>query len=390
MGRKYFLLYLILLSFCSCATKYKSLNVNYHRATQTLDSIYKYYSVNNSSLLRETYPFQDTYKATYLASEPTSSVNQFSYLWPYSGVFSAVNTIYEVSGNKFYKEMLDNKVLPGLENYFDSLRKPFAYSSYVNTVSPSDRFYDDNIWLGIDFTNLYLLTKNKEYLKKANLIWNFIESGTDSVLGGGIYWCEQKKESKNTCSNAPGAVFALKLYQATGEKSFLDKGTRLYEWTKRNLQDKSDELYYDNINLSGHIGKAKYPYNSGQMLQAASLLYKLSKNKDYLDDAQKLATASSNYFFSKRGNINYLKDENDWFIAVMLRGFYELYTIDHNPKYLKDYQESLDFLWKNGRTEKGLFDDNQFNAPFKEKKTKWLLTQAALVEIYARLSNFKQ
>jgi len=25
------------------------------------------------------------------------------------------------------------------------------------------------------------------------MIWKFIESGTDDVLGGGIYWCEQKK-----------------------------------------------------------------------------------------------------------------------------------------------------------------------------------------------------
>ena len=131
--------------------------------------------------------------------------NAYSYLWPFSGTFSAVNALYEATADARYLEMLDRRVLTGLEHYLDVTRKPFAYASYVNMALPSDRFYDDNIWLGIDFTDIYRLTKKKSYLKKAKMIWQFLESGTDDVLGGGIYWCEQKKESKNTCSNAPGA-----------------------------------------------------------------------------------------------------------------------------------------------------------------------------------------
>ena len=77
------------------------------------------------------------------------------------------------------------------------------------------------------------MTGKQAYLEKAKLIWKFILSGKDDVLGGGIYWCEQKKESKNTCSNAPGAVFALKLFQATQDDAYLKEGKELYEWTKR-------------------------------------------------------------------------------------------------------------------------------------------------------------
>ena len=69
-----------------------------------------------------------------------------------------------------------------------------------------------------------MLTKEPKYLQKAQLIWNFIESGTDDNLGGGIYWCEQRKESKNTCSNAPGSVFALKLFEATKDSAYFVKG----------------------------------------------------------------------------------------------------------------------------------------------------------------------
>ena len=40
------------------------------------------------------------------------------------------------------------------------------------------------------------MTGKQAYLEKAKLIWKFILSGKDDVLGGGVYWCEQKKESK--------------------------------------------------------------------------------------------------------------------------------------------------------------------------------------------------
>jgi len=187
------------------------------RAKQTLDSLYSYYSIPGTQLLRENYPSNIAeYTATYLASEEQKNMpNQYSYLWPYSGTFSAVNALFEATQDTIYQSLLNKKVLVGLEEYFDTRRVPEAYASYINTAPQSDRFYDDNIWLGIDFTDTYLITKENKYLQKAELIWKFIESGTDNKLGGGIYWCEQKKASKNTCSNAPGSVFALKLFQAT-------------------------------------------------------------------------------------------------------------------------------------------------------------------------------
>lgn len=389
MNKSLSLLFLILFPFYNCIGKHPTTNANYYRkATQTIDSIYKYYSVEGSFLLRETFPFESSHTATYLAEEPVPATNQYSYLWPYSGIFSAINAIYAVHKDDSFKQILNDKVLPGLEEYFDSQRKPFAYSSYIATAPFSDRFYDDNIWLGIDFANLYLMTKEDKYLQKSELIWRFIESGTDSILGDGIYWCEQKKESKNTCSNAPGAVIALKLYEATKQNHYLERGKQLYNWTQQHLQDPEDGLYYDNIGLGGRIGKAKYPYNSGQMLQAASLLYKLTHEQQYLVEAQKLAAACSNYFFIEETNGHrMLRNENNWFIAVMLRGFEELYLIDNNPRYISDFKKSMDYAWTKSRKGNGLFEDNQFNEPSKKKKTKWLLTQAAMVEMYARLSN---
>ena len=366
-------------------------NSNLDRARQTLDSLYLNYSVDNSSLLRENYPFDEQHTVTYLASEEQANIpNQFSYLWPYSGTFSAVNALFEATHDKKYKKLLDSRVLPGLEEYFDTQRVPNAYSSYIRTAPASDRFYDDNVWLGIDFTDTYQMTQEQKYLDKAQLIWKFIESGTDSILGGGIYWCEQKKESKNTCSNAPGSVLALKLFKATNDSSYFEKGKKLYEWTQRNLQDSADYLYFDNIRLDGKIGKAKFAYNSGQMMQSAALLYQLTKNPIYLKDAQNIAKECFNYFFTdftpatNEEAFRMLKKGDIWFTAVMLRGFIELYRIDKDKTYINAFNKSLSYAWDNARDENGVFNTD-LSGKSKDQK-KWLLTQAAMVEMYSRLA----
>lgn len=374
---------------CANATE-APVNPNLERAQQTLDSIYKYYSVDSTCLLRENYPFDSRHKVTYLASEDQANIpNQFSYLWPYSGTFSAVNALYEATGDEKYHQLLDERVLRGLEEYFDTARTPNAYSSYINSAPVSDRFYDDNVWLGIDFTDTYQQTKDKKYLDKAEMIWDFIESGTDDVLGGGIYWCEQKKESKNTCSNAPGSVFALKLFKATGDSTYLAKGKALYDWTKANLQDTTDCLYFDNIGIKGNIGRAKFAYNSGQMMQSAALLYQLTGDSAYLTEAQDIARACYDRFFTdlttpEGETFRMIKKGDVWFTAVMLRGFIELYGLDGDRTYIDAFDKSLAYAWDNGRNSKGLFHADLSGE--KKDRKKWLLTQAAVVEMYARLA----
>lgn len=389
------LFYVICLSCCAnkTVTQENPTDENLTRAEQTLEALYKNYAVPGSNLLRETFPFDDAHQATYLASdEATNILNQYSYLWPFSGTFSAVNALLETTGDQKYREILDKNVLTGLEEYFDTQREPPAYSSYINGAPISDRFYDDNVWLGIDFTDTYRMTGDAKYLDKAKLIWQFIESGTDDLLGGGIYWCEQRKESKNTCSNAPGAVYALKLFMATSDSTYFQKGKDLYNWTKENLQDSEDKLFFDNIRLDGSVDKRKYAYNSGQMLQAAVLLHKLTEEKGYLDEANEIAASCAKHFFTDHTNsdgqsFKLIKNGDIWFTAVMLRGFTELYSVDTNPFYIDLFKTSLEYSWHHMRDENGLYNTDWSGQKKDDKK--WLLTQAAFVEMQARLAAIK-
>src|SRR5690606_13836727 len=271
-------------------------------AAVTLDSIYVHYGVPDESLLRETYPFDASHKATYLAEESQGDQrpNQYSYLWPFSGSLSAQVARYEMENAPDILEQIEQRVLPGLNAYYDK-RVPHGYASYIQSAPQSDRFYDDNVWLGIDFTDLYIQSGNQKYLTKAKEIWEFVASGMDAKLGGGIYWYEQHKTSKNTCSNAPGVVFLVKLHQATNETDYLTQAIALYEWTKTHLSDPEDGLYWDNIKLDGQVDERKYPYNSGQMLQAATLLYQVTGEDKYLEEAQEIAESGHNFFFYPPG-----------------------------------------------------------------------------------------
>lgn len=68
-----------------------------------------------------------------------------------------------------YQKLLDEKVLPGLAEYFDTRRMPEAYASYIKDAPLSDRFYDDNVWLGIDFTDVYLMTSKRTICRAPSL-----------------------------------------------------------------------------------------------------------------------------------------------------------------------------------------------------------------------------
>lgn len=362
-------------------------NVDLHRARTMKKTIYSLYRVDDTPLLAENYPQQSGDRATYLAEGADQSVNEYSFLWPYSGTLSMMAALYDATGNGKYLDFIDHITLEGLDRYYDTSREPHAYASYVTTET-ADRFYDDNIWLAIDFTDLYLTTGEEEYLSGACGIWDFVMSGRDTLLGDGIYWCEQKKHSKNTCSNAPAAVCALKLYKATGEEEFLATGRALYEWVFTTLRDTQDNLYFDNMSLEGNISRAKYSYNSGQMIEAGALLYSITGEDRFLREAQATADACFDRWFKAvqdgEEQIRIMESGDVWFDAVMLRGLIALYRIDGEAEYLKAVSRTLDYAWRNGRDKDGLF--GKYLSKQDENPRRWLLTQAAYAEMSARMA----
>ncbi|HKI87837.1 MAG TPA: glycoside hydrolase family 76 protein [Draconibacterium sp.] len=367
----------------------KKNNQNIVRAEATLIHIFQLYDSGYDHLLNETYPYKEDNKVTYLAGADTLKGKRVAYLWPTSGVFSGVNTLLKSTKNQKYAEMLKMKIFPGLQHYYDTTRKPFCYQSYITEAGHSDRFYDDNVWLALDFCESFQLTGEAQFLQKSKDTWKFVISGWDENLDGGIYWCEQKKKSKNTCSNAPAAVLAFKLFEATKDSSYFYWGEKIYNWTKANLQDPADHLYFDNVKMNGKVDSAKYTYNSGQMLQATALLYKFTGEKDYLSEAQNIAKSAISHFTEdfttpEGRQIRLFKNTGNWFNTILFRGYAELYQLDNNPEFIQIFQDNLEQLWNHVRDENGLFGKDWTGK--EKKKYQWLLDQASLVEMWATMA----
>ena len=134
--------------------------------------------------------------------------------------------------------------------------------------------------------------------------------------------------------------------------------------------------------MDGSVNRTKFQYNAGQMLQASVLLYNLTKENLYLEEAQRLASACGQYFFedfvAEDGeSFKAIKNGNVWFVAIMLRGFEELYKVDRNPVYLNSFKKTLQYMWEHNSNQNMLFDDDCFvEKEMKVKIRSWLLNSS--------------
>lgn len=355
-------------------------------ADSILSNVLNLYQTNDG-LLTETYPVNPDQKITYLADgTQQNGTLKASFLWPYSGMMSGCVALYKATGNKKYKKILEKRILPGMEQYWDNSRLPACYQSYPTKYGQHGRYYDDNIWVALDYCDYYQLTHKPASLEKTVALYQYIYSGWSDEIGGGIFWCEQQKEAKHTCSNAPSTVLGVKLYRLTKDAKYLEKAKETYAWTKKHLCDPTDHLYWDNINLKGKVSKEKYAYNSGQMIQAGVLLYEETGDEQYLHDAQQTAAGTDAFFRTKADKKDpTVKVHKDmaWFNVILFRGLKALYKIDKNPAYVNAMVENALHAWENYRDENGLLGRDW--SGHNKEQYKWLLDNACLIEFFAEI-----
>lgn len=92
-------------------------------------------------------------------------------VWGQGAAYSGFATMYKVA-KETNNEKLSAKYAEKEETFLNSIdiflnngsgRKSLAYGTYIG---PNDeRYYDDNVWIGIEMANLYELTGNEVYLQ---------------------------------------------------------------------------------------------------------------------------------------------------------------------------------------------------------------------------------
>lgn len=293
----------------------------------------------------------------------------YTYLWSLCALYQAANEIEKLDP----KARLMEPLIKNMADYYDPAPPKGGYTDYIMKLKPGQRYYDDNQWIGITALDAYARKKQKSDLAKGKEMYDFMMSGYDQVLGGGIYWVEGNNSSKNTCSNGPGVLVALQMYQATKNEMYLDTALKIFNWTNAKLQA-PEGLFYDNIRTKdGSLGKATFSYNTGTMLESNVYLYEITGDKKYLDAANAMAERSLSFFYGE-GKFR----DGYWFNAVLLRGYQHLLRHNKDTRYIMGFKKALDHALKDEKNEQGLF-----NA---KKGVQNLVEHGGMLEILARFA----
>jgi Predicted glycosyl hydrolase len=357
------------------------INVAYKdRAKQVYDNIITLYSLSGSNLLKENYPAQP--------GDPAAA-----YFWSHTSMLGGAMLLKSLG----FSDPSFQKLLDGMEDYWDAGRKPAAYQSSPVAKGPADRFYDDNAIAGLDMLRAYEQTGDAQYLDKAEKCLAFDMSGESDHHGGGLFWNEQYRlnnvshpwSMKAANVTALAANLALRLHEITGRQEYLTAAQRWYEWVKLKLQDPGDKIIWNSIAMKdGSVNTTKWTYNTGAMITNACYLYKITQDAGYLTEAKALAKASYDYFTRPVGTLGRFFPAHDpWFTMILLRGYMDLYALDKNDEYINTMIKNVDYAWLNSRNADGLFAEDWSGQH--TGRYYWILTQECMVEIYALISKYK-
>jgi len=247
----------------------------------------------------------------------------------------------------------------------------FAYNA-VNG-GQNDRYYDDNAWIAKDYMDLYDKTGTLLYLTRARSIYTFCMSG--ECPSGGIRFHEKDSDPTSdrfdsfaTCATAPTACVCLRLYKATQTEKYLLDGKRLYEFMKT---------------AGWGIGPGYRGYENAVVMQAAILLYEITKEDKYLKDAQNIGHAMEARYISWQ--TRRLNEVSCWGGHDMTDAYVNLYAVDKDQNWLNIVAGYLSYLHDNCKDADGYYPES-WNDTAKDGKRYQLLDQASAASAFLKMS----
>ena len=284
----------------------------------------------------------DLYRAKAGGTDP-------DFIWGGGVMFSAL-----VGASRYDKRYASimRKFFKGLEGYWDDKVEIPGYEPGRTGGGGNDKYYDDNAWMVLTYIEAYEVTRESRYLKKAADTLEFVMSGWDEQLGGGIWWHEAHKGGgKNTCANAPAALGCLRLAKfKTGKEAeaLVEDGRKVVEWTKETL-GAPNGLYNDAINVeTKEINHGQLTYNSALMLRSFLALYAHTGKNEYYSEAKKIGEAAEGMLDQKTGMY---RDPWKW-AHLMVEADFELNRWTKKSKYLKRANTNCDGGYEQWKKEK--------------------------------------
>jgi hypothetical protein len=223
-------------------------------------------------------------------------------------------------------------------------------------------FNDDIEWWVISATRAYLLTGDTAYSNTAKRSFDWLYSTQwDMTLGGGIWWKNNERGSKNACSNGPAANAALNLYEIYKDNAYLDKAKAIYKWERGALFNANSGSIADNMRANGSVGGGALFYNQGTFLGPAFRLFKITGDSSYYRDAIKAIDYVKNNMSNRTTGIlnngGYTGD-GATFLVIFIRNMMDVIRVGKQKQYLDWMVLNAETAWKNRRKSDNIMSSN--------------------------------
>lgn len=301
-----------------------------------------------------------------------------AYMWGAGVQLTALAAAARVDPQQYSRQLTD--YADALEQYWFAQSDVGGYN-VLPRMRSAERYYDDNAWIVLAQIEIFSVTGDRKYLDRAATTMRFVMSGEDDKLGGGIYWREKDCDTKNTCSNAPAIVGALRLYQLTEDPEYLAAAERLYDWTKSKLQD-DDGLYFDNIRLDGRVDRRKFTYNTALMIRGNCLLHEVTGDDEYLALAERMAqSAAERWIDAETGAIR----DTGKFAHMLLEALLAVDVRKGQPSWRDVVRNSLEYVHEHTLDENGRYSSRWYRS---RRRRRWrrdsfqLIDQASAARAY--------
>jgi predicted alpha-1,6-mannanase (GH76 family) len=222
----------------------------------------------------------------------------------------------------------------------------------------SNIYNDDVIWGALMCIRAFLITNDggmKDMAKNNfDMVWN---RAWDTNLGGGLWWTTANN-TKNACVNAPAAICAMYLYQATGDVNYRNKAKMIIDWMVSKLYVAGSGEVKGAMNSAGVITEGSRTYTQGTFIGACSMLHNAYPSSNFKTMAAKAMDYTKVNMCNSQGLLpdEYDCDDCQGFKAIFARwackfvrdhGLQSAYAawLNYNAAEAWNYRNSNGLMW---------------------------------------------
>jgi predicted alpha-1,6-mannanase (GH76 family) len=207
-------------------------------------------------------------------------------LWRDAGWWNSANAL---------TALIDYSQATGSTTYRYAIGRTFDENKRHNFFETNftNEFMDDTGWWGLAWVRAFDLTGEQRYLDMAKKDADYMWSYKDDTCGGGVWWKKDRKY-KNAITNELFIKLAAAIHnRVPGDTQYLSRAQEDWRWFAASGMINGQAMINDGLDNCRNNNGETWTYNQGVILGALVELNRATGDASYLEQAQKLADAST-------------------------------------------------------------------------------------------------